>query len=108
MTARSPPSWIGSWRRSPIRSDLGWLLVTWRQTADGVQSAGQQLGLFLDEGSVAGHYARLTGLDLCGLEFNNWRWACIMQGVPHRCLVGAMGEGVAAAGERLPGGRRLD
>jgi aminoglycoside phosphotransferase (APT) family kinase protein len=78
-------------------ADLG-LLVTWQQAADDVQSAGQQLGLFLDEDSVAGRHARLTGLDLSELEFNNWRRACIMQGVPHRYLVGAMGEGAAAAG----------
>ena len=80
-------------------ADLG-LLVTWQQAADDVQSAGQQLGLFLDEDSVAGRYARLTGLDLSELEFylafNYWRWACIMQGVHHRYLAGAMGEGASA------------
>jgi len=84
-------------------ADLGWLLVTWRQAADDVQSAGHDLGLstgFLEEDSAAGHYARLTGLDLSDLEFylafNYWRWACIMQGVHHRYLAGAMGEGGAA------------
>jgi aminoglycoside phosphotransferase (APT) family kinase protein len=84
-------------------ADLGWLLVTWRRAADDVQSAGQDLDLstgFLDEESVAGHYAELTGLDLCDLEFylafNYWRWACIMQGVHHRYLAGAMGEAASA------------
>jgi aminoglycoside phosphotransferase (APT) family kinase protein len=83
-------------------ADLGWLLVTWRQAADDIESAGRELELsagFLGEESVTQRYGELTGLDLSDLEFylafNYWRWACIMQGVNHRYLAGAMGHQAA-------------
>lgn len=79
-------------------ADLGWLVVTWRRSADDARPPGTEEPLgpgFLDEDQAVERYAARVRTPLPDLDyylaFTYWRWTCIMQGVEHRYRSGAMG-----------------